>query len=247
VAIFDSQTGFEAYLGQKMSPVITGMYHPSTNRLVVYDYGRNEAFLAQKRQAIQKGRELSWRYDRKRYAETVHRWAQEYRSVANMGTTMHEVAHQLSFNCGLLNRRGDIAFWVAEGLACYCEPSDHGAWLGIGEPNPERLATLAQALAARANLLRVQDLVASDKWRQSATNSSAILLGYAQSWALFRMLMEERPRALQKYLALIYDRRTPDHRLSDFRRAFGADLGPLETRYREYLQQVVADYKGGKR
>src|SRR4051794_28505466 len=55
VAIFDSQEGFEAYLGQKMSPLITGMYHPKTNRLVVYDYGRNEAFVAHKRQAMDRG------------------------------------------------------------------------------------------------------------------------------------------------------------------------------------------------
>jgi len=45
VAIFDSQAGFEAYLGQKMSAAVTGVYHPPSNRLLVYDYGQNEAFV----------------------------------------------------------------------------------------------------------------------------------------------------------------------------------------------------------
>src|SRR5262245_54516684 len=44
VAIFDTQAGFEAYLGRKVSPHVTGMYHRGTDRLVVYDYGRNEDF-----------------------------------------------------------------------------------------------------------------------------------------------------------------------------------------------------------
>ena len=42
------------------------------------------------------------------------------------------------------------------------------------------------------------------------------LLGYAQSWALFRMLMEERPKQMRAYLTLIWDRRTSEHRLTDF-------------------------------
>src|SRR5262249_6131166 len=50
VAMFDSQTGFNAYLGRKESPVIIGMYHPLTNRLVVYDYGQNEIHRSMKNQ-----------------------------------------------------------------------------------------------------------------------------------------------------------------------------------------------------
>jgi hypothetical protein len=65
-----------------------------------------------------------------------------------------------------------------------------------------------------------------------------VVVGYSQSWALFRLLMEERPRALRRYLALVYPRRTPDHRLADFAEAFG-DLTALEKRYQEYLREVV--------
>jgi hypothetical protein len=247
VAIFDSQAGFDAYVGRNMGSVITGMYHPQTNRLVVYDYGSNEAFVAYKQRALDRSRTVPWQFDRKRYVETVDRQAREHRTGTNIGTTMHEVAHQLSFNTGLLNRKGDVAFWVAEGLACYCEPSDHGAWQGIGEPNPDRLNTLSQVLAGRGKLLALDELVISDRWRQAATDSFSILAGYAQSWALFRMLMEDQPRAMQKYLTSIYQRRTPDHRLTDFRQAFGPDLSRLERRYRAYLKQIVQEYESGNR
>src|SRR5262249_56307768 len=45
VAIFDSQPGFNAYLGRKMSPLVTGIYHTDTNRLVTYSYAQNEPSL----------------------------------------------------------------------------------------------------------------------------------------------------------------------------------------------------------
>jgi hypothetical protein len=164
VAIFDSQDGFEAYLGQKMSPLITGMYHPKTNRLVVYDYGRNEAFVAHKRNAMERGRAYGGRIDQKRYVETVARQAREFRTGANIGTTMHEVAHQLSFNTGLINRHGDVPAWLAEGLACYCESTEDGTWLGIGATNPGRLRTLSGPVKGRGKLLLLRDLLTSDSW-----------------------------------------------------------------------------------
>ena len=46
----------------------------------------------------------------------------------------------------------------------------------------------------------------ADDWLRGA-NEDTILVGYAQSWALFRMLMDERPDALRKYLTTIYPRR----------------------------------------
>ncbi len=66
-----------------------------------------------------------------------------------------------------------------------------------------------------------------------------VVLGYAQSWALFSMLMEQRPKALRKYLALIESRRTPDHRLTDFAEVFGTDFDKLEVSYQGYVREVV--------
>jgi hypothetical protein len=239
VAIFDSQAGFSAYVGEPMPASVTGLYHPRTNRLLVYDFGQNEAFVAQKRQAELNSRRIASDLDRMREVETVHRQAQEYRTGTNIATIMHEVAHQLSFNSGMLNRDGDAGLWLAEGLACYCEATDNGAWQGIGEMNPERVNGLA--LAARTNVpaIPLRDLVTSDDWLHGKDATRTGLQGYAQSWALFRMLMEERPQALRSYLTLIYNRKSPEHRLADFVQAFGPDLGRLQLRYNEYMKEVV--------
>ena len=38
-----------------------------------------------------------------------------------MITLSHEATHQLTFNTGLLNRKGDVPMCIAEGLAVYGE------------------------------------------------------------------------------------------------------------------------------
>src|SRR5262249_39690277 len=78
-------------------------------------------------------------------------------------------------------------------------------------------------------------------WLRKATGVDRIILGYAQSWALFHLLLEERPRELRRYLTLIYDRRTPDHRLADFAQAFGADLDRFEKHYQAHMRDLVRE------
>jgi hypothetical protein len=89
-------------------------------------------------------------------------------------------------------------------------------------------------------------LIGSDSWVRGA-NSKTILNGYAQSWALFHFLIKERPRGLAKYLALIYSRRTADHRLTDFRQVFGADLKRFEVQCLNYLKEMVRGYRSAPR
>ncbi len=193
-AIFDSQAGFEAYLGQPMPSTTTGIYHPPSNRLVVYDYARNRSFVAGKKKGEQLAGQLGTPLDRQRFSGSFSRFAQARRADANVGTIMHEVAHQLSFNSGLLNRDGDVPLWLAEGLACYCEATANGSWQGIGEPNAQRAGTLAGPARGNGPFLPLRDLLTSDNWMRKAPSVQQVLLGYAQSWALFRMLMEQRPR-----------------------------------------------------
>ena len=87
------------------------------------------------------------------------RMLRDRRDDVNVSTVMHEVAHQLSFNGGLLNRHGDAPAWLVEGLAVYCEATSSGSWQGIGEPNPPRAAA---ALRGRRPGLRT--LVEGDDW-----------------------------------------------------------------------------------
>ncbi len=237
VAVFDAPAGLDAYLGQRMPNLVSGIYHTPSNRLVVYEYGQNRAFKESSEKARVKMKQMPQTLSGQRVSETLSREIREFRDDTNVGTIMHEVAHQLSFNCGLLNREGDVAAWLAEGLACYCEGTEGGAWLGVGQANPHRVMALAQQNKGDGPFIPLKDLIGSDNWLRRG-NAGTILVGYAQGWALFRMLMEERPDALRKYLAMIYNRRTPDHRLADFVECFGS-LEKLETRYRAYIKEVV--------
>jgi hypothetical protein len=236
VAVFDGQAGFDAYLGQKMPPSLVGIYHPGTNRLVIYDIHQNRGVVTGKENAKKVSEKIPFDLDRTQFLGEVERQARAFCEDANVSTTVHEAAHQLSFNCGLLSRAGDVPCWLAEGLATYCEPAHRGMWQGVGEPNYERVKALAAGLRGRGRIMTLKELVASDAWRK---DGSTVLTGYAQSWALFRMLMEERPEALRAYLALIRDRRAAEHRLTDFCQAFGADLSPLERRHQEYVREMV--------
>jgi hypothetical protein len=237
VAVFDSPAGMDAYIGQRLPSLVAGLYHPKTNRLVVYDYGQNRAFEESKRLARLDARRIGSDLDRRRYIDTVNRRASEFRTEANIGTVMHEVAHQLSFNCGLLNRDGDTPFWVAEGLATYCEATDNGAWQGIGEANPERIMPLAGPVRGQGGFIKLRDLLERDDWMTKDARTA--LMTYAQSWALFKMLMEERPGQLRRFLELNYGRKTSAHRMGDFAEAFGVEVERVELRYLEFMKEQV--------
>jgi hypothetical protein len=238
VAIFDSQDGFDAYLGRKSSSALTGVYEQRTNRLVVFDWGSSDAYRRAKDSTAEAARKWSGTVPGQRSVEEYQRRVREWRHAENVATIVHETAHQLSYNAGLLNREGDVSAWLAEGLACYCEGTNAGSWLGIGGRNPARAVTLAKCLGAKHELMTVRTLIENDNWLRRG-DVSTIALGYAQSWCLFRMLMEQQPEALKGYVAAVYPRRTPDHRLTDFVEAFG-DLDKLEKRYQEYVRNVVA-------
>lgn len=237
LAVFDSPKGYEAYLGKKMPATITGIYHPQSNRLVIYDLARNQALLAQKEKALLAGAKILSEIQRTNYEQTIERQVRDRSDDANLGTIMHEAAHQLSFNSGLLERDADLSLWLAEGLACYCEATEDGNWRGIGEPNSQRIIDLDAAIRDSGRFIPLHDLIRDEDWR---TTSRKGLLGYAQSWALFHMLMHEQPKQLRAYLDLIRTRRTADHRLLDFRQIFGADPQRLEAQYVAYMRQLVA-------
>lgn len=239
VTIFDSQKGFEACLGWPVPSTITGLYHLKTNRLVVYDYGNNRALKAHEAKGQKTARQAGSDLQKMLVSGALIRKVDSIRSLANISTIMHETAHQLSFNCGLISRNRDVPLWLAEGLACYCEATEKGAWKGIGKLNPVRLQTLAKAMNGKSKLLPVQELLQGDTWFRGPQGRKNAAVGYAQSWALFRMLMEEQPRSFRLYLDLISKRRTDDHRMADFVEIFGSNLKQFDKRHREYIQEMV--------
>jgi hypothetical protein len=242
VAIFDSQTGFDAYVGHKGSSTIIGWYHLDTNRFVVYDYGQNEKHLSIKNQAVQSVRRIQSQIDRQRYLDAVNRLSSEARTDVNIQTIMHEVAHQLSWNCGLLNRAGAVPFWLAEGLACYCESTSNGSWQGIGEPSPERLRPLVAVVNNKGSFIPLRELVSRNDWMPPRCDDKTTSLAYAQSWALFHMLMRDRIQALRKYFKLVYPETACERQLADFQEAFGSDMGALERWHLESIKKLVQQH-----
>ncbi len=238
VAIFSSPEGFESYVGQPMPPGVTGLYHPASNRLVVYDFGRSRMLVAGKNRVETQTTRLN-AFERAHLLGQVYREADAIRTDTNISTIMHEVAHQMSFNTGLLNRDGDLPLWLVEGIATYCEPTEGGFWRGIGEKNVERLKPLRRMAGGQEEPLPLRSLVESDQWLHGPGGGQRALRGYSQSWALVKMLMEEQPKALKRYCELIYARRTPDHRLTDFGEVFGGDLSKIEKRHRDYIKRLV--------
>ncbi len=235
VVVPRTQEGFDAVLGARLGSAVTGVYQPATNRLVVYDYATNAAFEDAKRSADEMVRSARTDLERHGRSAALGRALRERREDVNLSTVMHEAAHQMAFNGGLLNRHGDAPAWLVEGMAVYCEAVSGGSWQGIGEHNTGRAADLARA---DGRFLTVRHLASGDGWLRKATTVREVALGYAQSWALFKLLIEERPKQLKGYMATIQARRTPDHRLTDFAEAFG-DLKRLEARYAEHLAALA--------
>jgi hypothetical protein len=139
-----------------------------------------------------------------------------------------------------------VPVWLAEGLAVYCESTVGGAWQGLGESNPQRADVLAGPARGRSDFLSLRGMVSSDDWIRKATTVNQVVLGYSQSWALFRMLISDHPEQLKAYMKTIYARRTREHRLADFAAAFGTDLAKLERRYQAYMRTIVKNEARGK-
>ena len=168
----------------------------------MYDFGSGTSeFVQTKRKAEERGQLIGPQQERQRYLESVSRQSDEFRKGHNISTIMHEAAHQLSFNSGLMSRFWPtVHFGSPRGLACYCEATNQGSWLGIGEPNPERIAALGKALNAKAGLLPLTTMIPGDKWLSPKGEETTVLQAYAQGWALFRWLMEEKPAKLREYM-----------------------------------------------
>ena len=152
-------------------------------------------------------------------------------ALKNVQTLAHEATHQLTFNTGLLNRRGDVPVSIMEGLACYGETR---RLRGRNEPgllNSPRLDDLAH-VQRRAKWITTADLI-NDDAAASGANPDQMLLAYAQSWLLIYYLMNSPQRfpQLQTYFKTIFPRLDKKNRLDDAVKCFG-DLDRLDQELR---------------
>jgi hypothetical protein len=153
----------------------------------------------------------------------------------NLVNLAHEATHQLSFNTGLLNPRGDVPRSITEGLGMYSESRRLGGRTEPGQVNSLRLDHMA-SLLQRKPWITVTDLLTDEKAAFGNTVDQ-VILAYAQSWLLVYHLMTEASRLpqFQAYLKTIYGRTDQSHRLEDAKEHFG-DLARLD---RELLRQEI--------
>jgi hypothetical protein len=187
------ESSYAALLGAAPGKDVGGHYDLETNRLVIFDFRPRQQGLA---------------ID----AERV-----------NLFTLVHETAHQLSFNTGMLNRPNMLPLSVLEGLATYVEMWRPGVKNAIGGINRPRL----QALRDAADWIPVADLLADDRAFAPETEQ----LAYAESWLLLHHFLRSSTRQpkLREYLAQAQKAKKADERS----RLAERTLGPLERLDRE--------------
>jgi hypothetical protein len=139
----------------------------------------------------------------------------------NRTTLAHEATHLLSFNSGLLQRRGDVPRAILEGIAMYGESRKAQGRSEPGQINTLRLDHLAH-VQRRLKLIPVGTLL-SDEPKAFGKTGDQWLLAYAQSWLLVYHLMSTPARLPQfrSYLKAIQARRDASHRLADAQAHFG--------------------------
>ncbi|MBV8607040.1 MAG: DUF1570 domain-containing protein [Singulisphaera sp.] len=150
---------------------------------------------------------------------------------ANLVFLAHEATHQLSFNTGLLNPRGDTPLCIIEGIGLYGEVRKFSARTEPGQVNSTRVVDLAHK-QRRHGWLSVAQLLADDHPLR-AEDLDLRHLAYAESWLLVYHLMKDPARlpGFRTYLAAIRNRRDASSRLDDARAHWG-DLDRLDQELR---------------
>jgi hypothetical protein len=219
VVILNDDRSFAAYSGNKSlrmvprsngpAPSIHGSFSRTDNRLQVFDHRSLGPQLA--------GRP----------------------GYENLRTLAHELTHQLTFNTGLLDRRGDVPACVVEGLAMYGEVRKLTGRTAPGQINRMRIDNLAAMQRRRIPWIPIPQLLVDDHHVGNAATHEG-LLAYAESWLLVDYLMKERSElpGFRAYLERIRGRRDGKYRLDDARVHLG-DLDRLDVDLRRYSVRLL--------
>lgn len=191
---------------------------------------------------MQGGAQAVGMYDRSTNLLSVFDW----RNVPQVGragsrnvqTVAHEGTHQLTFNTGLLVREADTPTSIIEGLGTYGEPRKVMGPSDLGRMNIQRADDLAK-LRRSIPWIPARELLTDDSVLRSGLYGR-VMLGYAESWALVHLLLNDKARTpgFRAYLAAVKARRGPEHRLDDVREHLG-DVDDLDRALRAYVVRLV--------
>ncbi|HVT83405.1 MAG TPA: DUF1570 domain-containing protein, partial [Phycisphaerae bacterium] len=162
--------------------------------------------------------------------------------LTNNATTMHEAAHQISFNMGVQTRGVDYPFWFSEGLACAFEVEDSAGRRGPALVNFGRVPQLKEAIKDN-KLIALATLITTNP--EPTAGNDSIKLYYAEAWALFHYLYKYNREGMEKYI-VAYKGHSPyraigaDERKVLFTAAFGTDLESLGKKWTDYMKSLPA-------
>lgn len=209
---FDRRLDAEA----DFSPSIVGYYSRQTNRITTYD--PTKASLKIQRQ----NPEYNWLYSSQ--------------------TIIHEIAHQVAFNCGIHNRFSTVPKWTSEGLAMLCET--RGVYDFKNSPdiqsriNRFRLQSFRKLSAAGKTKGKLIQLLQNDRLFETDAE-----VAYAVSWAISFYLNENRQDDYMSYLKRDAKRgsfRVHNRldRVGFFIDHFGKDIDVLESRMNLFISAL---------
>ena len=170
VITLKDDASYRAIAGGKPGATVGGHYDRETNRLVVFDFRDKQEELGEN-------------------AERV-----------NLFTLVHETVHMLSFNTGMLERKGDVPACIAEGLATYAELWRTKGRGKIGTPNRPRLKALIDSGNGASTWIPIDKLLSDDRVFEDEKTEQA---AYAESWLLANHLLKRGSPQLTKFHAYL--------------------------------------------
>ncbi len=202
--VLRDQDSYSALLENAPGKDVGGHFDLETNRLVIFDFRPKTDAVAGQAEKI------------------------------NLFTLVHETAHQLSFNTGMLDRQRDLPICISEGLATYVELWRPGVRNAIGGVNRLRMGALREA----EDWILIGDLLANDTAFEPKTQQ----LAYAESWLLVHYLMRSSSRQprFRQFVAEVQAANKPAAR----RRIAEKVLGPLAKLDREIKDEARKYLRG---
>jgi len=178
VIILKDDASYRAFTSDNLGLAVGGHFDLETNHLVMFDFRPRQAALAAGANRV------------------------------NLFTLVHETAHLLSYNTGLLSRKRDVPDCISEGFATFFEMWRPAAQqrakrrTPVGAINRPRLQALVEAGDFKKSWQPIGSLIQKDELLRPEDTRQ---VGYAESWLLIHYLLTtpaELPR-LKGYLSAL--------------------------------------------
>jgi len=156
----------------------------------------------------------------------------------NISVTIHEGAHQLSYNCGIHSSYFKTPMWLVEGLAVYFETPGQDQWRQPGLLHHNHIKTF-KAKYLRKEHIALEKLITQDSLLNPSQGQHHTQNSYAAAWALFYYLVDQKHDAMFDYifnlsLRISNKSYTARERRKDFEHFFG-NLDELEKNWIQYI------------